>query len=95
MFDAQGAAAATAALDDDDRLVFVADQAPTRYRTLDALTSALRKPEVWDNWTLREIAVFEAAMCAHGKDFHAVQAAIKTKSTCEVVDFYYMYGERK
>ena len=118
-FNAAAATAANAALDDADRLVFVPETA--RMRTLDALTSTLRKPEIWgmhfllslgnafvlllegfvicldsrrlfivlniyrativaDNWTLREIALFEAAMCAFGKDFHAVQQAVSLKS---------------
>jgi hypothetical protein len=44
-FNAAAATAANAALDDADRLVFVPESA--RMRTLDALTSALRKPEIW------------------------------------------------
>jgi hypothetical protein len=88
--------------------------------------NAYRAPVVADNWTLREIALFEAAMCAFGKDFHAVQQAVslksirpdqhvsrrslqsltriahdllfrpslmqvKTKTTNDIVDFYYMW----
>jgi hypothetical protein len=44
-FNAAAATAANAALDDADRLVFVPETA--RMRTLDALTSTLRKPEIW------------------------------------------------
>lgn len=44
-FNAAAATAANAALDDADRLVFVPESA--RMRTLDALTSTLRKPEIW------------------------------------------------
>jgi hypothetical protein len=35
-----------------------------------------------DNWTLKEIALFEAAMCNFGKDFHAVQRAVRLFCLC-------------
>jgi hypothetical protein len=61
------------------------------YATLDMLTSPLRKGHVLDAWTAREIATFEAGMCSLGKDFHAIQKLVKTKTTNELVDFYYIW----
>jgi len=63
----------------------------TEYPTLDMLISPLRKPNVLDRWSPMEIALFEAGICHHGKDFHSIAKLIKTKSTTEVVDFYYMW----
>ncbi len=42
-------------------------------------------------WTLKEIALFEAGMCNFGKDFHNVQKVVRTKTTNEIVDFYYQW----
>ena len=42
------------------------------YPTLDLLLSPLRKSNVLDDWCPREIALFEAGICAVGKDFHAI-----------------------
>lgn len=57
--------------------------------THDAITHPLRKPGVLDNWTPKEIALFECGICSKGKDFYAISKIIETKSTAEVVDFYY------
>jgi hypothetical protein len=61
------------------------------YPTLDMLVSPLRKPSILDNWAPKEIALFEAGMTAIGKDFHAIQKLIKTKTTNEIVEFYYLW----
>lgn len=42
-------------------------------------------------WNPREIALFEAAIYSHGKQFHKVQLFIKSKSTKQVVAFYYVW----
>ncbi len=42
-------------------------------------------------WSPYEIAIFEAAVCIHGKQFHILQKLIKTKTTKEVIDFYYIW----
>jgi hypothetical protein len=61
-----------------------------QYPTLDLWLSPLRKPHVLDNWCPREIALFEAGICAVGKDFHAIARLLQTKSCKECVDFYYV-----
>lgn len=61
------------------------------YPTLDLLLSPLRKPHVLDLWCPREIALFEAGICAVGKDFHAIANLIGTKDCKECVDFYYIW----
>jgi hypothetical protein len=62
-----------------------------QYSTLDLLLTPLRKSHVMDSWTPKEIALFEAAMCSVGKDFHAIQQIIKTKRTNDIIDFYYAW----
>jgi len=68
-----------------------ADYDKLEYPTLDLLLSPLRKPNVLDNWCPREIALFEAGICAVGKDFHAIAQLIQSKSCKECVDFYYIW----
>jgi len=68
-----------------------ADYDKLEYPTLDLLLSPLRKPHVLDSWCPREIALFEAGICAVGKDFHAIARLITTKSCKECVDFYYVW----
>lgn len=61
----------------------------TEYPTLDLLLSPLRQPNSLDLWSPREIALFELGMCRVGKDFHHIQSLVATKSTQDIVDFYY------
>jgi hypothetical protein len=55
------------------------------------LKSPLRRPTIIEKWSPCEIALFEAALLHHGKEFHTVSKEIRTKSTKEVVDFYYIW----
>lgn len=55
------------------------------------LKSPLRRPTVVEKWSPYEVAVFEGALLHHGKEFHLVSRAIGSKSTKEVVDFYYVW----
>lgn len=55
------------------------------------LKSPLRRPSIIERWSPYEIAVFESALLHHGKEFHLVSREIKTKSTKEVIDFYYVW----
>mmetsp|Transcript_30185 Transcript_30185/g.69195 ORF Transcript_30185/g.69195 Transcript_30185/m.69195 type:complete len:488 (-) Transcript_30185:502-1965(-) len=59
--------------------------------TLGVLLSPLRRPTVIERWNPFEIASFEAAISLYGKDFHLVQQIVKTKTTKEVVEFYYIW----
>ena len=54
-----------------------ADYDKLEYPTLDLLLSPLRKVHVLDNWAPREIALFEAGICAVGKDFHAIANLVR------------------
>jgi hypothetical protein len=60
-----------------------------RYPTLDMLLSPLRKRSPLDDWSPREVALFEAGICRFGKDFYSIGKIIQTKTTNEVVEFYY------
>ena len=55
------------------------------------LLSPLRRPTVIENWNPREIALFEASLSVHGKLFHVVAGHVGTKTTKEVVEFYYIW----
>jgi len=55
------------------------------------LKSPLRRPTVIERWCPYEIALFEAGMAHYGKDFFQIHKAIQTKSTKEVIDFYYVW----
>lgn len=59
--------------------------------SLGYLKSPLRRPTVIEKWSPYEIALFEAGMAHHGKDFHQIHKIIQSKSTKEVVDFYYIW----
>ena len=55
------------------------------------LTSPIRRPTVIEKWAPYEIATFEAALALHGKHFHQVQKWVKTKSTKDIIEFYYIW----
>ena len=59
--------------------------------TLGMLLCPVRRPTVIERWSPFEIAVFEGAILLHGKCFHTLQKFIKTKTTKEVIEFYYMW----
>jgi len=60
-----------------------------QYTTFDRLRSALRRPRPGEDWTPREVALFEAGICLHGKDFSAIRHLVSSKELSEVVAFYY------
>jgi hypothetical protein len=51
----------------------------------------LRVPHVFENWSPREIAIFETWICKFGKNFNLFSKFIKTKNTREVVEFYFWW----
>lgn len=55
------------------------------------IKSPLRRPSVIEKWSPYEVALFEGAMLHYGKEFHLVSREIKTKTTKEVIDFYYVW----
>jgi len=62
-----------------------------RPNLLGILTSPLRRPTVMERWSPYEIAKFEGALAMCGKHFHDVQRAVGSKTTKEVVEFYYVW----
>lgn len=58
---------------------------------LSILLSPIRRPTVIEKWSPYEIAVFEASLAVVGKEFHQVQKFVKTKSTKEIIEFYYIW----
>ena len=63
----------------------------SRVNTLGYLTSALRRPTVLEKWSPYEVAVFEGCLTLFGKDFWQAAKVLKTKSTMEVIEFYYSW----
>ncbi|CDJ44283.1 hypothetical protein, conserved, partial [Eimeria tenella] len=64
-----------------------------RLTPVELLTSPLRHANVLDLWGPKEVALFEAGICKFGKDFNLLQRLIQTKSTKEIVDFYYLWKQ--
>lgn len=59
------------------------------------LTSPLRRPTIIETWSPYEISLFEASLLHHGKEFAKVSKIIKSKTTKEVIDFYYIWKKTK
>lgn len=60
-----------------------------RITALGYLMSPLRRQSVVEKWSPLEVALFEAALTLYGKEFHTVQKYVKTKTTKEIIEFYY------
>ena len=65
----------------------------TQYTTLDLLLSPIRRVTARESWNNKEIAIFEAAMCKYPKQFSTIAKLVKTKTTQEIVKFYYTSDE--
>ena len=63
----------------------------SRVNTLGYLTSSLRRPSVLEKWSPYDVAVFESCLTLFGKDFWQVSKILKSKSTMEVIEFYYSW----
>ncbi|CUV04175.1 unnamed protein product [Cryptosporidium hominis] len=61
---------------------------------LQLLTHPFRNKEVIDLWGPHEVILFECGVCKYGKEFDKIQRIIKTKTTKEIVDFYYCIWKR-
>ncbi|OEU18768.1 hypothetical protein FRACYDRAFT_155634, partial [Fragilariopsis cylindrus CCMP1102] len=42
-------------------------------------------------WSPYEIAIFEGSMLHYGKEFRVISRQIGTKTTRDVIDFYYIW----
>lgn len=63
----------------------------SRVNTLGYLTNPLRRRHAIEMWSPYEVAVFEACMTVYGKMFHKIQKQLITKSTKEIIEFYYFW----
>ena len=52
-------------------------------------------PRRTDFWSPYEIALFESSICVLGKSFPTIANVIGTKSTKDVIEFYYVWKESK
>ena len=59
-----------------------------RKKDLDILINPLNEWSSFENWSPREVAIFESGFQKFGKQFEFLSTMIETKSTKEVVDFY-------
>lgn len=48
-----------------------------------------------DRWSPYEIALFESGICVTGKIFPQLASIIRSKSTKEVIEFYYVWKKGK
>tara|TARA_B110000971_G_C19619715_1_gene324200 strand:+ start:153 stop:494 length:342 start_codon:yes stop_codon:yes gene_type:complete len=62
-----------------------------RPNMLGVLSCPVRRPTVVERWSPYEIACFEAGISLYGKHFHTLQKIVKTKSTKDIVEFYYIW----
>jgi hypothetical protein len=63
-----------------------------RITALGYLTSPLRKRTVWEDWSPIEVALFEAGLMQHGKNFSKIaNKYLGNKQTKDVVAFYYVW----
>jgi len=61
------------------------------FPTVEQLENPLRPISALDEWALGEIALFEAGICAFGKNFYQIQKFIANKTTADCVSFYYFW----
>jgi hypothetical protein len=60
--------------------------------TLGYLKSPLRRPQsIVERWNPYEISLFEGSLALYGKSFHTVSKCVGSKTTKEVVEFYYVW----
>lgn len=64
---------------------------PLRLTALGNLLLPIRRPSIMDLWTPHEMAVFESALCLHGKKFEVIKQLLPGKTTKQVVEFYYVW----
>lgn len=63
-----------------------------RVTALGYLTSPLRRTAIWEDWSPREVALFEAGLMQYGKDFSRIaNKHLAHKQTKDVVAFYYVW----
>lgn len=63
-----------------------------RITTLGYLLSPLRRPTtIMERWSPYEVSVFEASIMLYGKKFDVIQKYVKSKTTKEVIEFYYCW----
>lgn len=85
-------AASTLVFDKLSRRLGTFHQFPLEHMSaLAYLKSPLRKISIMERWSPLEIALFEASLARYGKEFHSIQEEIRTKSTKEIVEFYYIW----
>mmetsp|Transcript_2913 Transcript_2913/g.3944 ORF Transcript_2913/g.3944 Transcript_2913/m.3944 type:complete len:285 (-) Transcript_2913:359-1213(-) len=66
-------------------------RAVQRHSTLGSLVSPIAQDRIEDNWSPKEISLFESGICTYGKHFHVIKRLLKNKTTKEVVQFYYVW----
>eukprot|EP00924_Labyrinthula_sp_SR-Ha-C_P013401 snap_masked-scaffold_5-processed-gene-1.24-mRNA-1 protein AED:0.29 eAED:0.29 QI:0/-1/0/1/-1/1/1/0/160 len=62
---------------------------------LGIIDSPIYTPKIEDTWSIEEIKLFEGAIYQLGKEFTSISKLIKTKTTKEVIQFYYIWKKSK
>jgi hypothetical protein len=66
-------------------------QSVERITALGYLTSRARRQTIWEDWSPREVALFEAGLMHYGKHFSKIKDYLPHKTTKDVVAFYYVW----
>jgi hypothetical protein len=64
---------------------------PHKATSLGSLLLPIRRRNILDEWSPKEIAIFESAICLYGKEFDTIAQLLSNKTTQEVVEFYYFW----
>lgn len=66
-----------------------------RVTALGYLTSPSRRKTIWEDWSPRQVALFEAGILQYGKDFSTISNLLEKKETKDVVAFYYVWKKTR
>jgi len=75
----------------DDVQAQVETIASSKIDIMDSLVSPLKVDYVFEKWSPKEVAIFEAGICKYGKEFSFIQFLIKTKTINETIQFYFAW----
>ena len=58
------------------------------FHIIDFIISPLKQDYEFELWTIKEIAIFESAICIFGKRFNIIDSMIPSKSLEDIIYFY-------
>jgi len=78
-------------IDKENANVQLDQLALSRVDIMDSLVSPLKVDSVFEKWSPKEIAIFEAALCKYGKEFSFIQFLVKSKTINQIIEFYFAW----